>query len=128
MIINNVSSPFVVAGSDKDIQIELSWAWRFSCSILEFFGIAKRIRPKTSRIEVSELIECFIVIADDKDSVTRSIENNLHVMQEWDNETCAIYAAWKLALSDLSGKDRKRAKSALARFMGLSDSMYTWAF
>ena len=122
--LRNVSSPFVVAGSDIDLELVLSNSvWQLATTVLSTLGIGSFKRAKTYRIALGN-VELFVINANDIDAVTLALQSNLRTMRGWNDSTTASYMEWKQQLSALSGTDRKVAKAAVARMFGLNPIVY----
>lgn len=121
----NISSPFSVAGSDTDLQWELSpIAWHMVVTFLYIFGIGQYRRYMTYRIEFGPLVELFLVMGKLKDVVTAALDKNLLIMLSWGSAEKEAYLDAKNTISVLSGKARKHAKADLARQFGLNPIVY----
>jgi hypothetical protein len=123
--LKNVSSPFVVSGSDTDLELWLpAGMWAFVVAVLATLGIGHLKRSRTHRIELGPLVELFLIDADQPDEVTLALAANLATMRGWDSDTAALYLKCKAQLSYLEGDTRKAYKAAMARMFGLDARVY----
>ncbi len=122
--LRNVSSPFVVANSDTDLEAWMpSWAWTLLTAVLATLGIGHAKRDRTYRVAWGNT-ELFLIDSSRPDGVTIALSHNLATMRTWDSATAATYMEWKQLLSSLCGVERKAAKAAVARLFSLDSSVY----
>lgn len=124
MFLLDVSSPFVVPGSDKDLELVMpTWAWHCLTALLSWLGIGQWKRIFTYRVEMGN-VEIFIIAIECMDKVTQDMHYNFVVMRNWKQDRRIDYVTQKGAIAHLTGKERKRAKGELARAFRLKSSVY----
>ena len=123
--LKNVSSPFVMSGSDTDLELWMpARLWGFVVSVLATLGIGHLKRHRTYRIACGASVELFLIDADQPDEVTLALAANLATMRGWDSDTAALYLKCKAQLDYLQGSERKAYKANMACMFGLNASVY----
>lgn len=123
--LKNVSSPFVVSGSDTDLELWMpARLWAFVVAVLATLNIGHLKRHRTYRIAFGTSVELFLIDASQPDEITLALAHNLAIMRSWNSDTAALYLKCKNQLSYLEGDARKAYKANMACMFGLNPSVY----
>ena len=124
--LKNVSSPFTVKGSDLDLELYLlPVIHKALIVLLSGLGIGKMKRAGVYRVELSTMVEIFLLEFNTNDVITLALRDKLQIMKSWTQEQASEYLQAKEAIASYKGAERKDKKAELARAFGLNDCVYT---
>ena len=119
-----MSGPIHTMGSDLDINLILSpGAWRIVTRLLARLRIGYKMRNVAYRVECGQ-VELFILDKANLDLTSLALQENHRIMTLWTTGEKSRYSQEKTKLAHMTGQERKRAKTELARLFGLSTLPY----